>query len=53
MRVFIKHLEDLSDDEVAGFKVPAGYPLVYELDGDLRPAGSRPGDRIRRANPRR
>ena len=33
----IKHLDQVSDDEITGMNVPTGIPLVYELDADLKP----------------
>ena len=38
LRTLVKHLDGLSDEEVEGLEVPSGYPLVYELGGDLEPA---------------
>jgi 2,3-bisphosphoglycerate-dependent phosphoglycerate mutase len=35
LRALIKHLDDLSDDEVVELNVPTGQPLVYELDDRL------------------
>lgn len=37
LRALIKHLDELSDDEVSQLNVPTGMPLVYELNADLRP----------------
>ncbi|HEY4593814.1 MAG TPA: 2,3-diphosphoglycerate-dependent phosphoglycerate mutase, partial [Thermoanaerobaculia bacterium] len=36
----VKHLDDVSDDEIVGLNIPTGIPLVYELDGDLKPIRS-------------
>ncbi|HSJ34138.1 MAG TPA: 2,3-diphosphoglycerate-dependent phosphoglycerate mutase [Acidimicrobiia bacterium] len=41
LRALVKHLDDLSEDEVVGLNIPTGIPLVYELGGDLRPTGKR------------
>jgi len=43
LRAIVKHLDGISDDDIAGLNIPTGMPLVYELDGDLRPtvAGGR------------
>jgi 2,3-bisphosphoglycerate-dependent phosphoglycerate mutase len=43
LRAIVKHLDDISDDDIAGLNIPTGMPLVYELDDDLRPtpAGGR------------
>ncbi len=37
LRALIKHLEDISDDDIAELNLPTGVPMVYELDGDMRP----------------
>jgi 2,3-bisphosphoglycerate-dependent phosphoglycerate mutase len=34
--VLVKHLSDIPDDEIAGLEVPAGRPLIYELDDALK-----------------
>jgi 2,3-bisphosphoglycerate-dependent phosphoglycerate mutase len=39
LRALIKYLDNLSDEEVTQLNIPTGYPLVYELDDDLRPKG--------------
>ena len=33
----VKMLDGVSEDEITSFNIPTGIPLVYELDGDLRP----------------
>jgi 2,3-bisphosphoglycerate-dependent phosphoglycerate mutase len=38
LRALVKHLDDISDDEIAELNIPTGNPLVYELGDDLRPA---------------
>jgi 2,3-bisphosphoglycerate-dependent phosphoglycerate mutase len=40
LRALVKHLDDVSDDEITGLNIPTGIPLVYRLDGDLRPIES-------------
>jgi 2,3-bisphosphoglycerate-dependent phosphoglycerate mutase len=37
LRALVKHLDDISDDQIAAVNIPTGIPLVYELDSDLRP----------------
>ncbi len=32
LRAIVKHLDDISDEEIAGVNIPTGIPLVYELD---------------------
>ncbi len=40
LRALVKHLDRISDEEIPGLNIPTGIPLVYELDGDLRPISS-------------
>lgn len=35
LRALIKHLEDISDEDIPALEIPTGVPLVYELDGAL------------------
>jgi 2,3-bisphosphoglycerate-dependent phosphoglycerate mutase len=37
LRALVKHLDDISDEEIPSLNIPTGIPLVYELDQDLRP----------------
>ena len=37
LRSLVKHLDDISDAEIVNLEIPTGLPLVYELDGNLRP----------------
>lgn len=38
LRSIVKHLDDISDDDIAGVNIPTGIPLVYELDEEtLKP----------------
>ena len=43
LRALVKHLDDISDGDIAALNVPTGIPLLYELDGNLRPV--QPGGR--------
>jgi 2,3-bisphosphoglycerate-dependent phosphoglycerate mutase len=43
LRGIVKHLDGISDDDIAALNIPTGMPLVYDLDDDLRP--SVPGGR--------
>ena len=36
LRALTKHLDNVSDDEIARLNIPTGFPLVYELDDDLK-----------------
>jgi len=37
LRGLVKYLDTISDDEIPILTIPTGFPLVYELDSDLRP----------------
>ncbi|MCA0252983.1 MAG: phosphoglyceromutase [Actinobacteria bacterium] len=37
LRALVKHLDGISDEEIAGLNIPTGIPLLYELDDDLKP----------------
>ena len=39
LRALVKHLDGISDEEIAGLNIPTGIPLVYELDDAFRPVG--------------
>jgi 2,3-bisphosphoglycerate-dependent phosphoglycerate mutase len=41
LRALVKVLDDVSDDAIVGLNIPTGVPLVYELDGALRPVSHR------------
>ncbi len=37
LRALVKHLDEVSETDIAGLNIPTGIPLVYRLDADLRP----------------
>ncbi len=37
LRALVKHLDEISDEDIAGLNIPTGMPLVYELDESFRP----------------
>ncbi|MGO1234559.1 phosphoglyceromutase [Microbacterium gubbeenense] len=39
LRGLVKHLDGISDEDIASLNIPTGIPLVYELDDDMRPTG--------------
>ena len=41
IRALVKYLDGISDAAIVGLNIPTGLPLVYELDADLKPLGSR------------
>jgi 2,3-bisphosphoglycerate-dependent phosphoglycerate mutase len=36
IRALVKHLDNISDEDIVGLNIPTGIPLVYELDDGLR-----------------
>jgi 2,3-bisphosphoglycerate-dependent phosphoglycerate mutase len=43
IRALVKHLDGVSDADIAELNIPTGMPLVYELDEEFRPV--QPGGR--------
>jgi 2,3-bisphosphoglycerate-dependent phosphoglycerate mutase len=43
LRALVKHLDGISDADIAELNIPTGLPLVYELDGRFQPM--QPGGR--------
>jgi 2,3-bisphosphoglycerate-dependent phosphoglycerate mutase len=41
IRALVKYLDGISDADIVGLNIPNGIPLVYDLDADLKPLGSR------------
>ena len=41
LRALVKYLDDISDEAIVELNIPTGIPLVYELDEQLKPVGSR------------
>lgn len=41
LRALVKHLDDISNEDIVERNIPTGVPLVYELDGNLRAVSSR------------
>ena len=37
LRALVKYLDNIPDDAITKLNIPTGIPLVYELDGDLKP----------------
>jgi 2,3-bisphosphoglycerate-dependent phosphoglycerate mutase len=37
LRALVKHLDEVSEEEIVGLNIPTGVPLVYELLPDMRP----------------
>ena len=41
LRALVKHLDGISDEDIAALNIPTGIPLVYHLDEKLKPIGGR------------
>ena len=41
LRALVKHLEGISDDDIAALNIPTGVPLRYDLDENLKPIGGK------------
>jgi 2,3-bisphosphoglycerate-dependent phosphoglycerate mutase len=39
LRALVKHLDGVSDEDIAELNIPTGIPLVYTLDDNLKPIG--------------
>jgi len=37
LRALVKHLDQISDDEIAALNIPTGIPLLYRLDAQFQP----------------
>ena len=37
LRALVKHLDGISDDDIAALNIPTGIPLVYRLDENMHP----------------
>jgi 2,3-bisphosphoglycerate-dependent phosphoglycerate mutase len=41
LRAMVKMLDEVADGEITELNIPTGVPLLYELDGELRPLDRR------------
>ena len=37
LRALVKHLDNISDDDIVNLNIPTGMPLIYKLDENLKP----------------
>ena len=37
LRALVKHLDGISDEDIAALNIPTAMPLVYRLDADFAP----------------
>lgn len=40
LRALVKHLDNVSDEQITQLNIPTGIPLVYELDEEIKPIKS-------------
>jgi bisphosphoglycerate-dependent phosphoglycerate mutase family 1 len=40
LRGIVKHLDNITDEDIMGLNLPTGIPFVYELDENLKPVVS-------------
>jgi 2,3-bisphosphoglycerate-dependent phosphoglycerate mutase len=40
LRALVKHLDGVSDEDIAGLNIPTGMPLLYRLDESMKPTVS-------------
>ena len=41
LRVLVKYIENISDDDIVDVNIPTGVPLVYEFDDDMKLIGKK------------
>ncbi len=41
LRALVKHLSNISDEDITGLEIPTGQPIVYEFGDNMRPSGER------------
>ena len=39
LRALVKHIDNMSEEDILHFNIPTGIPLIYELDDQLSPRG--------------
>lgn len=37
LRSLVKHIDNISDDDIIGVNIPTSVPLVYEFDENIEP----------------
>ena len=40
LRSLVKHLDNISDNDIISLNIPTGIPLIYELNNKLKPVKS-------------
>ena len=41
LRALVKMLDNVSEEEITGFNIPTGIPILYDLDDELQPLSRR------------
>ena len=41
LRALVKHLSNISDDDITGLEIPTGQPILYSFDADMKPGERR------------
>ncbi|RDC61074.1 Phosphoglycerate mutase (2,3-diphosphoglycerate-dependent) [Alteripontixanthobacter maritimus] len=41
LRALVKHLSDISDEDITGLEIPTGQPIIYEFDDRMQPGEMR------------
>ncbi len=41
LRALVKHLSNISDDDITGLEIPTGQPIIYEFNPDMTPGERR------------
>ncbi|WP_265587673.1 2,3-diphosphoglycerate-dependent phosphoglycerate mutase [Sphingomicrobium arenosum] len=41
LRALVKHLSNISDDDITGLEIPTGRPIIYEFDEAMQPSDRR------------
>jgi 2,3-bisphosphoglycerate-dependent phosphoglycerate mutase len=37
LRALVKHLSNISDDDITGLEIPTGEPIIYDFDANMQP----------------
>lgn len=41
LRALVKHLSNISDEDITGLEIPTGQPILYSFDADMQPGERR------------
>ncbi len=37
LRALVKHLSQISDEDITGLEIPTGQPIIYDFDDNMVP----------------